>query len=70
MVGGAQARLESTPYWPEMLRGLKQTVCASGPRDHTETEKELCWSVSRGGTDQQWSATGIGALGATDLGMA
>ena len=46
-----------------MLRGLKQTVCASGPRDHTETEKELCWSVSRGGTDQQWSATGIGALG-------
>ena len=46
-----------------MLRGLKQTLCAARPRDHTETEKELCLSVSRGGTDQQWSAAGIGALG-------
>ena len=34
----------------------------------TETETELCLSVSCGGMDQQWPAAG--ALGATDLGMA
>ena len=34
----------------------------------TETEPELCLSVSCGGTGQQWPATG--ALGAADLGMA
>ena len=32
-----------------MLRGLKQTLCAPGPRDPTETETELCLSVSCGG---------------------
>ena len=36
----------------------------------TETETELCLSVSCGGTGQQWPATGAGALGAADLGMA
>ena len=34
----------------------------------TETEPELCLSVSCGGMGQQWPATG--ALGAADLGMA
>ena len=34
----------------------------------TETEPELCLSVSCGGRGQQWPATG--ALGAADLGMA
>ena len=53
-----------------MLRGLKQALCAPGPRNHTETEAELCLCVSCGGTDQQWTATGAGALGAADLGMA
>ena len=53
-----------------MLRGLKQTLCVPVPRDHTETESELCLSLSCGGTDQQWTATGAGALGAADLGMA
>ena len=52
-----------------MLRGLKQTLCAPGLRDPTETEPELCVSVSCGGTGQQ-SVTGAGALGAADLGMA
>ena len=28
------------------LRGLKQTLCAPGPRDPSETEPELCLSVS------------------------
>ena len=51
-----------------MLRGLKHTLCASGPRDPTETETELWLSVSCAGTDQQWTAAG--ALGAADLGMA
>ena len=41
-----------------------------GPRDPTETEKELCLSVSCGGTGQQWTAAGAGALDAVDLGMA
>ena len=53
-----------------MLRGLKQTLCVAGPRDPTETEVELYLSVSCGGMDQQWPATGAGALGAADLGVA
>ena len=28
------------------LRGIKETLCAGGPRDPTETETELCLSVS------------------------
>ena len=52
-----------------MLRGLKQTLCAPGPRDPTETETELCLSISCGGVGHQWTATGAGALGAADLGM-
>ena len=53
-----------------MLRRLKQTLCAQGPRGPTETEPELCLSVSCGFTSQQWPATGAGALGAVDLSMA
>ena len=53
-----------------MLRRLKPTLWAPGPRDPTETETELCLSVSCGGTGQQWPASGAGALGAADLGMA
>ena len=53
-----------------MLGGIKQTLCAPGPRDPTETEPELCLSVSCGGTGQQWPTIRAGALGAADLGMA
>ena len=53
-----------------MLRGLKQTLCISGPRDPTETEPELCLSISCGSMGQQWTAAGAGALSAADLGMA
>ena len=53
----------------EMLRGLTQTLCAPGPRDPTETEPELCLSVSCRGTGRQWPAAGAGALDAEDLGM-
>ena len=31
--------------------------------------RELCLSVSCGGTGQQWTAAGAGALGAVDLGV-
>ena len=44
--------------------------CVSGPRDPTETDPELCLSVSCGGTSQQGTAAGAGALGAADLGVA
>ena len=64
MVGGVKSHLESNPYPPETLRGLKQTLCAPGHRDLTETETELCLSVSFGGMGQQWPATGAGALSA------
>ena len=53
-----------------MLRGFKHALCAPGHRDPTETETELCLSVSCGGTGQQWTAAGAGARGAADLGMA
>ena len=53
-----------------MLRGLKQTLCARGRREPTETKTELCLSISCGGAGQQWPATGAGALGAADLCMA
>ena len=55
---------------PEILEGLKQTLCAPGPRDSTETEPELCLSVSCGGMGQQWPASGAGALGAAGQGIA
>ena len=43
------------PYLPEMLRGLKQTLCAPGPRDPTETETELCLSISY----RVWVSSGL-----------
>ena len=53
-----------------MLRGLKQTLYTPGPRDPTETETELCLSISCGRTGQQWTAVGTGTLGAGALGVA
>ena len=53
-----------------MLRGLKQTLCVPGPSYPTDTEPELCLSVSCGGTGLQWTAAGAGDLGAVDVGMA
>ena len=69
MVGWAKSHLE-TPYLPETLGGLKRTLCAPGPRDLTETEAELCLSVSCRGTGQQWTAAGAAALATVDLAMA
>ena len=61
--------VNQTPDPPEMLRGLRQTLCTPGSRHPTETEPELCLSVSCRGMGQQWPATGARALGAVDLGM-
>ena len=69
MVGGGNLCLESNPI-PERDCQKAQTLCTPGPRDPTETETELCSNVSCVGTGQQWTATGAGALGAMELGMA
>ena len=53
-----------------MLRGLKQTLNAPVPRDHTETEPELCLGVSCRGMGHHRTASGSEALDAVDLGMA
>ena len=53
-----------------MLRGLEQPLCEPRPGDPTETEPELCLSVSCTGMGKQWAAAGAGALGAVDLIMA
>ena len=57
-VGGANLCLESNPNPARDAKRVKQILYTPGPRDPTETEIELCLSVS------------CGALGASDLGMA
>ena len=44
--------------------------CAQQDTETPQRPPELCLSVSCGGTRQQWTASGTGALGAIDLGMA
>ena len=70
MVGRVKLCLESNSIATRDSQGLKQTLYAPEPRDPTETEPELCLSVSCGGSGHQWTAAGTGALGAVDLGMA
>ena len=55
-VEGAKSRLESKLVPARDLGGLKKTLCAPGHRDHTETEPELCLSLSSRGKCQQWPA--------------
>ena len=47
----------------------KKTLCSPGSRDLTESEPDLCLSVSCGGVGQKWTATGTGALDTEDLGI-
>ena len=67
-------RLPTPVFWPRdfhgLYRGLRHTLCVPGPRDPTETETELCLSVSCRGTGQHWTAAEVGALDAVDLDMA
>ena len=69
MVGRAKSHLETNSIPARDHGGLKQTSCATGARDLTETEAELFLNVSCGGTGQQWPATGAGALDGADLRM-
>ena len=70
MVGGAKLHLESNSIPVRDAQRAQTTLCTPGPRDPTETETVLCLSVSCGSMGQQGPATGAGALGAGDLGMA
>ena len=70
MVGGVKSHLESNPIPTKMFREFRQTLCTPGPREPTKTKLELCLSVSCSDMGQQWPDTGVGALGAADLGMA
>ena len=60
-VGEAKSCLESNPISARDTQRLKQTLCTPAPRDHTETDTELCLSISCGGMGQQWTPTGRGS---------
>ena len=49
--------------------GSNKPCAYRDPETPTETEPELCLSVSCRGTGQQWPSAGAGALGAANLGM-
>ena len=69
-IGGAKLLLESNPLPTRDTWRAQTNLCTPGPRDPTETEPELCLSVSCEGVGQQWPAGGAGALGVADLGIA
>ena len=70
MVGGVKSCLESSPIPTRDAQRALTNLCTPGPRDPSETEPELCLSVSCKDMGRQWPATGAGALGAVNLGMA
>ena len=70
MVGEANLSLESNPISTRDSQRPQTNLCTPRPRNPTETEPELCLSVTCGGTGQQWTAAGAEALGAADLGIA
>ena len=70
MVGGAKLCLESNPIPTRDAQRAQINLMSTRTQNPTETELELCFSVSCRGTGQQWPAAGAGALGAADLGMA
>ena len=67
--------IDSRPTWDrELTKHLVSRASQTWERHKmhtqpTETEPELCLSVSCEDKGQQWPATGAGALGAADLGM-
>ena len=68
MVGGEKSHLESKTIPTRDTQRAQTNLVSTRPRDPTETEPELCLSVSCRGTGQQWPVTGAGAMGAVDLG--
>ena len=70
MVGGAKSHLESNPICSRDARRAQTNLVHTRTQRTHETEPELCLSLSRGGTCQQWPAAGAGSLGAAVLGVA
>ena len=71
MVGGAKILLRLKPQTLQRhSEGSKKDFCTPATKNPTETEPEVCLSVSCGGMGQQWPASGAGALGFAVLGVA
>ena len=60
MVGLVKLCLESNPITARDTQRAQTNLVLIRPRDPTETEPELCLSVSYGGMGQQWTAAGTG----------
>ena len=67
MVGGEKLCLESNPIPARDAQRAQTNLMHTRTPDSTETERELCLSISYGGIGQQWPAAGAGVLGAADL---
>ena len=67
MVGEVKSHLESNSIPARDAQRAQIYLVCTRTQTPTETEPELCLSVSCGGTCQQWTAAGEGALGAVDL---
>ena len=63
MLGGANSHLELNPIPARDTQRAQTNLVHTRTPDSTETERELCLSISCGGTGRQWSAAGTGALG-------
>ena len=70
-VRGVKSRSELSPMPAgDAQRPQRDLVRTRTQRPPPEAETELWLSISCGGPGQQWTATGAGALGAADLGVA
>ena len=69
-VEGVNSHLKSSPIPARDSQKAPTNLVHTRTQGPQETEIELCLSVSCGGTGQQRTAAGPGALGAADLGMA
>ena len=67
IVGGVNSQLESNPIPTSDVQRAQMNLVRTRTQDPTETEAELCLSITFGGTGRQWSASGTGVLG---VGMA
>ena len=70
MVGGEKSHLESNPIAARDTWRAQTNLVHTRTQRFTETEPELCFSVSCRWMGQQWTAARAGPLGAVDLGMA
>ena len=70
MVGGVKSHLESNPAPARDAQRAQTNLGWTRTHRPTETQTEMCLSVSCGGMGQQWTAVGAGVLDTVDLGMA